>query len=201
MKIFVTLSGYRYDSYLSHVFFSSDGGSTWNDISGNLPEAPANDLIIDPELEATLYLATDFGVFVTRDLGQNWSMLGDNLPNVPVVDLDFHNPKRTLVAATYGRSMFSFDVDQTVSVNDHSAGEEQVQLFPNPVGNLLFVKMEINTEIEYSIIDLSGHIVSKSNLKPGKSTYSINVAFLNPGTYIIKFNIENQIIKSKFLKS
>ena len=105
--VFVTLSGYRYDSDLPHVFRSTDGGSSWQDISGNLPDAPANDIIVDPALDSTLYLGTDFGVFVTRNLGEEWMMLGDNLPNVPVVDLRFHQPTRTLIAATYGRSMYS----------------------------------------------------------------------------------------------
>ena len=31
---------------VGHVFESTDGGAHWTDISGNLPDAPANDLVI-----------------------------------------------------------------------------------------------------------------------------------------------------------
>lgn len=104
---YVTFSGYREGEYLPHIFRSTNYGETWRDISGNLPDAPVNDVIVDPLEDSTLYIGTDFGVFITENLGQSWSMLGTGLPLAPVHDLAYHVPTRKLVAGTHGRSMYS----------------------------------------------------------------------------------------------
>ena len=197
----ITLSGYRYDSYLPHIFRSTDGGLNWQDITGNLPEAPANDIIVDPSLDSTLYLATDFGVFVTRDLGQIWLMLGDNLPNVPIVDLDFHQPTRTLIAATYGRSMYTFNVDQLVSVNTLNINNKILMIYPNPVDRFLnFNYTLIHGDVPYSIIGLNGQVVIEGNLNSGKTNHNISVTSLSSGFYFIKIADRDQKVSGKFLK-
>jgi photosystem II stability/assembly factor-like uncharacterized protein len=199
--VYVTLSGYRYDNYISHVFRSTDGGGNWQNIAGDLPEAPANDIIIDPSLDSTLYLATDFGVFVTRNLGLNWSMLGDNLPNVPIVDLRFHQPARSLVAATYGRSMYTFNVDQLVSINSSDINEKDIQIYPNPVNQSLnFNYQVIQSEVGFSIYDLNGRALINGRLKTGIVKHQINVSSLMPGNYVLRIFDENKIIATKFIR-
>lgn len=111
---YVTVSGFRWDEPASHVFRTTDFGSTWADISSNLPEAPTNDVVVDPLDSATLYVGTDFGVYRTTDTGGSWHTLGVGLPNVVVNDLELHHGTRTLVAATYGRSMWTFDLTAAV---------------------------------------------------------------------------------------
>ena len=68
---YVTLSGYRRDEFLPHVFRTTDLGQTWEPIAGNLPEAPANDLVADPAIPGRLYVATDVGVFYSAG-GETW---------------------------------------------------------------------------------------------------------------------------------
>jgi photosystem II stability/assembly factor-like uncharacterized protein len=199
--VYVTLSGYRYDSYLSHVFRSTDAGGTWEDISNNLPEAPANDIIIDPALDSTLYLATDFGVYVTRDLGQNWQMLGDNLPNVPVVDLDFHQPTRTLIAATYGRSMYSFNVDQLVLVQEIKNTGGSLKIYPNPTGNFLIIEHSfIPGKADFIIINSEGKVVIEGNLQNNDKTHTVEVSQLLPGNYVVRISQGNDVVSGKFVK-
>lgn len=108
---YVTLSGFRWEEEIPHVFRTTDGGNSWTNISGNLPEAPVNVLIIDPENTNVLYVGTDFGVYYTQNLGGFWRRLGGNHPLCPVVDLKLHNPTRKLVSGTYGRSMFTLDLE------------------------------------------------------------------------------------------
>ena len=88
-----------------HVFVSHDAGQTFTDISGDLPDAPADAVI---PIAGRLVVGTDLGVFVSSDGGSTWSVLG-NLPAMPVVhfSVDPSNPNR-LIAATYGRGVWAY---------------------------------------------------------------------------------------------
>jgi hypothetical protein len=58
----------------------------FTDISGNLPDAPAHDLLITAS--GKLVLASDVGVFVTSQATPgSWSRLGAGLPTAVVDDL------------------------------------------------------------------------------------------------------------------
>jgi uncharacterized repeat protein (TIGR01451 family) len=108
---YVAFSGFSgFVDSLGHVFRTTDGGATWKDISGNLPNIPANGIAIDPVLANTYYVATDIGVFRTRNGGSLWSVLGAGLPRVAVLGVTLHNPTRMLRAATHGRSMWDIHV-------------------------------------------------------------------------------------------
>ncbi len=116
MTAYVTISGYRNDEYLPHVFRTFDAGNSWTDISSNLPDAPVNDFIVDPFATGVFFAATDVGVFYTTDFGMGWYYLGNPLPNVPITDLVFHSPTKTLIAGSFGRSMYSIDVSSIIPV-------------------------------------------------------------------------------------
>jgi photosystem II stability/assembly factor-like uncharacterized protein len=111
---YVTFSGYKEDEFLPHVFRTTNHGSSWTDISGNLPDTPVNDIVPDPADANRLFLATDVGVFVTNDLGGSWELLGSGLPLSVVVDLELHHGTRTLVAGTHGRSAWKLDLQAAV---------------------------------------------------------------------------------------
>ena len=113
--IYVTLSGFRWDEPLSHVFRSTDLGENWESISSNLPELPVNCIVLDPEEEGHIYIGTDAGIFYTSNGGEYWQSFSLNLPTVPVIDLKIHNPTRTLIAGTYGMSAHSLALDQYLS--------------------------------------------------------------------------------------
>jgi len=104
---YVTISGFRWAEPLPHVFKTTDLGATWVSISGNLPEAPANDFVADPNVDGRYYVATDVGVYESVDGGTTWHTLGHNLPNVVVTSLAFDRANNELYAGTYGRSVFS----------------------------------------------------------------------------------------------
>ncbi|RME21791.1 MAG: hypothetical protein D6800_11695, partial [Candidatus Zixiibacteriota bacterium] len=104
---YVTLSGYiSQGETLPHIFRTTDFGATWTDISSNLPDAPLNDVIIDPHDNNTLYVGSDVGVYVSNNLGGSWAPLGTGMPITTVHDLEMNPRTRKLVAATHGRSMF-----------------------------------------------------------------------------------------------
>ncbi len=118
-QIAVDRSNYRiaYVSYSSyndstpgqpgHVFQTLDGGQTWTDISGDLPDVPVNSVILDPSFPNTLYVGTDVGPFVTYDGGASWHLLGTGFPIVAIWQLDFDSSHRLMAAGTHGRGAFS----------------------------------------------------------------------------------------------
>ena len=65
-----------------HAFKTTDGGQTWTNITGNLPNAPLNSLVLDPSYPNTLYAGTDVGAFITHDGGAHWALLGSGFPKV-----------------------------------------------------------------------------------------------------------------------
>jgi Sortilin, neurotensin receptor 3, len=105
---YVSVSGFRNGDPTAHVFRTTTAGSSWTDISTNLPDAPVNDLVLDPRNRNLLYAATDVGVFSTTDIGTTWTPVGTALPLVPIADLEATNTgtTTTLTAATFGLGMY-----------------------------------------------------------------------------------------------
>ncbi len=198
---YVTFSGYRYDDYLPHIFRTTDFGQNWSDISGDLPDVPVNDIIVDPTVDSALYIATDVGVFVSWNMGQNWGLMGEGLPVVPVDDLTLHDDMRFLLAATYGRSLYKISLDEFVGVKDHLPHTADFTVYPNPVNEVLSLNFE--KEIsggQYRIVDMNGEIVLSGTFGPGTANCSVNVSGLTAGNYIVNVYSEKEWFSGKFIK-
>jgi len=90
---------------LGHVFESRDGGDHWSDISGNLPDAGGDDLVMHG---GKLVVATDVGVFVSdKATPRQWSRLGANLPHSSANDLAITPGGTLIVVGTHGRGMWT----------------------------------------------------------------------------------------------
>jgi photosystem II stability/assembly factor-like uncharacterized protein len=100
--IWVTLGG----SGAGHVFHSTTGGSSWTDVSSNLPDITVSRIVLDEDFPRW-YVATDVGVFLTRNGGDSWQLYGTGLPDVVVQDIQIDEPARILVAVTHGRSAWT----------------------------------------------------------------------------------------------
>lgn len=114
-----------------HVFRTTDGGGNWADISGNLPDAPVNSIILDPSYANTLYVGTDVGTFVTYDGGADWHSLGTALPASAVWQLDLDPTHRQLLAGTHGRGAFRLTDSHTVPALVLSAVDAGVPVGPS----------------------------------------------------------------------
>ncbi|MFI5372317.1 MAG: FlgD immunoglobulin-like domain containing protein [Candidatus Eisenbacteria bacterium] len=107
--VFVTLSGFGLDEHVPHIYRSTDRGTSWTAIDGNLPDAPVNDVVVDPANTQHLFAATDVGVYCTNDLGNYWYPFGQGMPLQPVMDLSYNPATHLLAAATHGRSQWKID--------------------------------------------------------------------------------------------
>jgi hypothetical protein len=93
---------------VGHLFESYDGGTTWTDITGNLPDIPAGGVVFTPQ--GQIVLATDLGVYVTdqpaKGAAGRWARFGSRLPNAPVVDIRVTPFGTNLLVATHGRGLW-----------------------------------------------------------------------------------------------
>jgi photosystem II stability/assembly factor-like uncharacterized protein len=109
--VFVSFSNYKEGDLAANVWETTDGGATWANISGNLPNAPVWMLNYD-QPRGQLYATTDFGVFFLRNGKKSWGRLGTGLPNAPVFDLKLTGDGKTIYAATFGRGIYQIPVPQ-----------------------------------------------------------------------------------------
>lgn len=96
------------------VFRSTDGGVTWNNISGNLPDIPFNSVRLDQK-SGVLYAAGDDGVYSSANYGGSWARIPGSLPTVQVVDLDVSSPTGVLGAGTHGRGLWTTPLSTVVA--------------------------------------------------------------------------------------
>lgn len=180
---YVTLSGYKVDSTGSHIFRTTNYGTNWTSIKGNLPDAPVNDVIIDPANTNSLFIGTDINVMYTNNLGANWYVLGTGIPsNVPCQDLTFHNPSRMLVVWTHGRSAFKTVVPITGIQNNVSNVPLSFKLeqnYPNPFNP--------STTIMYSIPNTK-YLILKVYDALGKEVAVLVNEKKSPGSYQVEFD-------------
>lgn len=93
---------------VGHVFETKDGGDSWTDISGNLPDAPGDDLLI---VNGKLVLAADVGAFIAiMAAPSTWSQFGTGLPNSAVNDLTLSPDTSYVLGATHCRGLWKISL-------------------------------------------------------------------------------------------
>ncbi len=171
-KIYVCYSGYNNDGVTPsrHVYYSSDQGSNWQDISGNLPDVPVHSLVIDSDDSQKLYIGTETGVYETSDRGGTWIKRGNGMPDyVPVDQLVLQSGTNKLFAFTHGRSVFRTISPLPVELTSFNAqaNSNNIELSwitATEVNNYGFdVERKIDTKNWEKIAFIEGHGNSNSN--------------------------------------
>ncbi|MBL1215771.1 MAG: T9SS type A sorting domain-containing protein [Ignavibacteriae bacterium] len=114
--VWITYGGYQAGE---KVYQSTDGGTSWTNISTGLPNLPV--MCIVQYKTATnrnvLFVGTDVGVYV-KDGTNNWASYSNGLPNVVVTELEilYSGGTDKLRAGTYGRGLWETDIDAGLPV-------------------------------------------------------------------------------------
>jgi hypothetical protein len=88
---------------IGHVYKSTNGGSTWTDISNNFPDVPTNSIKVLSG--GALVVGTDLGVVYRPAASTTWQRLGTNFPATVVMDVEV-GPDGYIYAATHGRGIW-----------------------------------------------------------------------------------------------
>ena len=185
--VWVSHSGYKDNDNTAHLHHSTNGGTTWTDITGDLPEQPINH--IEVLNDSILFIATDFGVYNTVNGGENWERIGNNMPQIPVFDLEVDTANHRLVAGTFARSIWSFPTDSLFTwpeVGDPGIYVEnpktnRINIYPNPVNDRLHISGIEKSNIE--VYNMSGQkVLAVGNVTANQP---INVSMLNSGKYVM----------------
>lgn len=106
--VYATVSAYNAGN---KVFKSTDNGSTWTNISGDLPNIVMKKILYNrSQTNETLYLGTELGPYTKDNTSTNWVKMGIGLPNVRVDDLEINYTDQELYIGTFGRGMWKTSI-------------------------------------------------------------------------------------------
>ena len=176
--VYVTVAGAPdADHPIRTIYRTTDGGAHWTEIMSNLPESPANSIVIDPQDANTAYVATDQGVYSTRQVANCgagsvncWSVFGAGLPYAPVTQLDAAPPSSAssvLLAGTYGRGIWQIPL--------WTSGTQNASASVQPT-SLSFKSQVIGTSSSSQNISITntgpiGLMLTAVNISPGFSEF------------------------------
>lgn len=107
-NIFVTYNRYQNDG--NKIFMTTDGGSSWVNITYNLGDMPLRNVVVDHTNDANIYLGAEIGVFTKKMTDSIWTLYNPGLPNSTIKELEVVNGSNTLRAAIWGRGLWEFSL-------------------------------------------------------------------------------------------
>ena len=143
-QILITFSNYG----VSSIWFTDNGGNTWTEKEGNLPDMPIRWALFNPNDNNFVLIATEIGVWETSNLlNNNTSWLPSNsLGNVRVDMLSIRESDNMVLAATHGRGLFYGYFENSATI--------QGDINSDDIINVLDVILLVNL-----IIDNSSYII------------------------------------------
>ena len=136
------------------VFESTNGGSTWANISTGLLQIPVMCVIQNRQntTETELYAATDVGVYVKAG-SSPWESFYDSIPNVVVIKLavnyDDVTPENSRIrAATYGRGLWESELYTSGGVPSADVLADMV--FPDTTQTVTFTDLSTNNPTSWA---------------------------------------------------
>jgi hypothetical protein len=169
-----------------HVWKTTNAGGAWTDFTANLPDSPANAVVVYPGM-SQVYVATDVGVFGSSTSAAGWTEVGPSsgpgqtgfLPNVAVTALGVFNSggQQLLRASTYGRGVWQYnlvlapDFEMSISNSPLTVSEGQNAVFNGSVTALNGYSSTVTLSCTVFVPPLPGTCIpAPSPLTPGIST-------------------------------
>ncbi len=180
--ILVTFSNYG----VSSVWLTEDGGNTWTEKEGNLPDIPVRWSIVHHQNNKNVMLATELGIWTTDDITADnvvWSQEINGMANVRVDMLDMRNSDNAVLAGTHGRGFFlsHYNVYPETIKNQE---KNELSVYPNPTNGKFYIKQGNSENKSYKIFDINGRLIQRGILNSEIS--EIDLSKEKSGNYFIK---------------
>ncbi len=133
----------------THVYKTTNGGTSWFSVTGNLPNIPTSTIVLRTNAPRTLFVGTDLGVYKSTDDGTTWVSFNNALPTATVYDLKYKEGNQLLLAATHGRGCWTFDYGAFVThVVEKTLPTEfgLDQNYPNPFNPTTEIRFQISVQ-------------------------------------------------------
>ncbi|NQX92845.1 MAG: PKD domain-containing protein, partial [Flavobacteriales bacterium] len=165
------------------VYKTTDNGLTWENISGNLPNVPFNTIVEDPNLEGSLYVGSDIGIYHKHPDFANWEDFGQGLPVTIVRELEIHEASGQIYAGTYGRGVWVsnlFELPDTPPVAAFEADKQTTCAG----GQIEFTDQSLNHYPQWTWTFEGGEPATSSEANP-------EVIYPTPGVYPVTLTVVN----------
>lgn len=190
-EILATVSNYN----VNNIWYSPDGGNTWEQKDGNLPDMPVRTIFMNPNTNNEVMIGTDLGVWTTsnfQDDNPTWVTSNNGLSNVKVLEFDYRESDRTVLAATYGRGIFTTE-DSFMATIDVESQLSDFVVYPQPSKGELHVMFDNAENIDIKIYNTAGKLVFEKMDVSSQEAFTAN---LPSGVYILEATAKNGFKKS-----
>lgn len=192
--IFVTFHNYG----ITSIWYSSNGGYSWFNKEGNLPDMPVKCILQNPLAKNEVIVGTELGIWTTKNFNEDtptWVASNNGMRDVKVVDLDLRTSDNTILATTFGRGVFtgkfSSSTNSTFTISTQNSVLAVCKSLNTAVYNFNFDAIEgYNTLTNISVSGIPGG--ATSNLSSSSfnfsGTFDLTIGNLNavtPGEYVI----------------
>ena len=199
-EIIVTFHNYGVTS----VWFTTDGGSTWANKEGDLPDLPIKAVMMNPNNNDEVIVGTDLGVWRTASFktsNPTWVQSQNGMQNVKVTSFDYRTADNTVLASTYGRGLFTGHFTSGVlAVNNYKINKKKIDIYPTVSSETFTIRPKVDLGPSHlKIFDLRGRLVynKQPNFSQGTET-SINLS-LKSGVYVLKIKASNINFSQKII--
>ncbi len=194
MRAYAGFSGYSANTpgTPGHIFRTTNRGTTWTNVSGNLPDVPVTSVALDTaHADTHIIVGTDLGIFETNNGGTTWTEQNTGMARVSVFDLDLRGDG-VLIASTHGRGMFRSTGSIITGVGGPAAGlpaeHALAQNYPNPFNPVTTIGFDVASasDVTLRIYDEAGREVGRlidGPLAPGSYTRTFDGAGFASGVY------------------
>jgi hypothetical protein len=193
-RILATRSNYGVVS----VFESTDGGATWEDKEGDLPDMPVRWALYHPLNPNGVILATEAGVWETENFQAaepNWTP-APGFPTVSTHMLQYRSTDGTVMAATHGRGSFTapfrgFGVASEPGLEGVAGTHRLSAAGPNPFSTQTRFTLALAEaqRVRVALLDVQGRrvrVLHEGPLAAGAAhPFEVNGQGLSSGAYVV----------------
>lgn len=186
-EIFVTIHNYGVDS----IWYTTNGGSTWLNKEGNLPDIPVKCILQNPLIPQEVIIGTDLGVWATTDItvaSPIWVPVYNGMSDVTVLDLDLRASDNVILASTHGRGMFTGQFTATpLSIDDNTINKNTLRIYPTVSNGNITISSTLNIgKVNLDVFSITGKKVYNTSIDLNGSSKSLKLN-LSSGVYLVKF--------------